>query len=416
MPIVDVIEDTEALRGLEASWKALFDSSAAASPPLRWEWQYEWWRIFGPVYDPGGRGLRVLVVRRGSQLIGILPLYLGRTPGGPLAARRLCFVSGGEAEREEVMPEYLDILYAPQEEQTSLEALEPFVFPRHNPGWDMLELQHVPSNSPLLPWVEANGRFLRARMRRSDSVSPLADLSGGMEGYLMRKSSRQRNALRRLLRAVDARGIAFEVASTVTDARRYFEQLLELHLVRWRRRGRVTSLASPRVVEFHLSLLERLVPHGHAVIGRLVLDSRPLAVIHGFVVGGKFDFYQSGVRYEVDVPVPSPGIAAHLLMMRHLAERGIVAYDYLAGAAEYKLRLATGERRLVTLDMALPTARWVAHTAYTLGARALRKLNTLARREAAQGDGPLPGDVRPDVPCCERGKDEPRRGFPILRG
>jgi hypothetical protein len=54
---VHVVRDVGELEGLKAEWKALFEISPTASPPLRWEWIREWWRIFGPVYPEPGHGL-----------------------------------------------------------------------------------------------------------------------------------------------------------------------------------------------------------------------------------------------------------------------------------------------------------------------------------------------------------------------
>ena len=45
------------------------EASPTASPPLRWEWLRQWWRVYGPVY--GGRGLRIVTVHRGGHLIAL---------------------------------------------------------------------------------------------------------------------------------------------------------------------------------------------------------------------------------------------------------------------------------------------------------------------------------------------------------
>ena len=88
------------LEELQTEWGALFDVAPTASPPLRWEWVREWWRIYGPVYGDRGRGLRIITVRRGPDLIGVLPLYQ-RSTSGPWGFRQLRFISTGAAEFEE---------------------------------------------------------------------------------------------------------------------------------------------------------------------------------------------------------------------------------------------------------------------------------------------------------------------------
>src|SRR5260370_35843061 len=92
---VDVVRDSEGLDKLETEWKALFEISPTASPPLRWEWVRQWWRIFGPVYGDQGRGLQVITLRREARLMGIPPLYLPVKHRSGFGSRRLGFVSTG---------------------------------------------------------------------------------------------------------------------------------------------------------------------------------------------------------------------------------------------------------------------------------------------------------------------------------
>jgi CelD/BcsL family acetyltransferase involved in cellulose biosynthesis len=372
--VAEVCSSAEIFGKLEAEWRALFAVSPSAAPPLLWEWQSEWWRLLGPLYDTDGNGLRLIAVRRDSRLIGILPLYLGRTAGGHIAARRLCFVSGGEREGEDVTPEYLDLLSAPGEEHACLEAIAKRLQPGAEVPWDVLELENLRADSPLLSWAEAWAGEVGARLRRAEVASPVADLTDGMEAYLLRKSAKQRNRFRQLLRCEELPGVRFELASGPSESRVFFEQMLDLHLAHWRALGRTTSLASSRVVEFHLSLVERLASPGHVMIGRVCQNARVLAVVHGFVVNRKFDFYQSGVLYAEDLPVASPGVAAHLLMMRSLAERGVTTYDFLGGAAEYKRRLATGQQVLVGVRIVRPTMRSLGYMGYRLGERILKRV------------------------------------------
>ncbi|MDB5293879.1 MAG: hypothetical protein JWL69_5120, partial [Phycisphaerales bacterium] len=110
--IAHVIRDVWEWDRLEPEWDKLFAHSPAASPPLQFRWLREWWQVYGPVYGDGGRGLRVIVVRRDGRLIGALPLYEQHAGIGPLMVRRLGFISTGEAEFEETCPENLDLLYA----------------------------------------------------------------------------------------------------------------------------------------------------------------------------------------------------------------------------------------------------------------------------------------------------------------
>ena len=129
------------LLGSDAAWLALSRSTPDAARfflalsrlrklrralrrrPLRWEWLRQWWRVYGPVY--GGRGLRIVTVRRGGHLIGALPLYLHIGHRSPVWAHYLGFLSMGESRSEATRPEYLDLLHAPGEARACRDAMLP---------------------------------------------------------------------------------------------------------------------------------------------------------------------------------------------------------------------------------------------------------------------------------------------------
>src|SRR5688572_21750854 len=95
-PEVRVVREQSEWESLRGEWATLFDSSPTASPPLHFDWLTGWWRIYGPAYGSAGNGLAVILVRRGSRLIGALPLYQSVIGGPFLGRRRLGFLSSGE--------------------------------------------------------------------------------------------------------------------------------------------------------------------------------------------------------------------------------------------------------------------------------------------------------------------------------
>ena len=367
---VDISDDVASWDALEPEWGELFEASPTASPPLRWEWLRQWWRVYGPVY--GGRGLRIVTVRRGVHLIGALPLYLRTGHRSPFGAHRLGFVSTGESRSEVITrPEYLDLLHAPDEARACLDAILPALLNPEVGRWDILDLCDIGGDSPLLAWRDRAPRDIRVVVIPRGAC-PMADLSGGFEAYLGRLSANARQQARRMLRAVESTGIRFEVASTRSDAAQFFDQLVRLHQARWNSSGRPGCFSARRFTEFHHTLAELWVPTGKGVLARLARDGEPLAVLYGFINGTKFDFYQSGVDLRAAGRVKSPGIAAHLALMRCLADRGIMGYDFLLGPSEYKDRLSTTRNSLVCLRLVRPGFRAAADEVFETSLEAAR--------------------------------------------
>ncbi len=63
----------------------LFEVAPTASPPLRWEWVREWWRIYGPVYGDCGQACASSPSAAGLTSSACCPCTRGPRggPGGP---------------------------------------------------------------------------------------------------------------------------------------------------------------------------------------------------------------------------------------------------------------------------------------------------------------------------------------------
>jgi len=360
------------LDDLEADWKALFDVSPTASPPLRWEWVREWWRVFGPIYGDRGRGLRIVALRRDSRLVGVLPLYLRRKRGRPLQARRLGFISTGLDEFEETCAEYLNVLHAPGEEGPCVEALGGALQRSPLLRCDELVLSDLTAGSPLLGLRVSLERGLRRVSATSSGHCHLFDLRGGFEAYVDRLSHENRRQARKMLREVEREGMKFEVARDVDQVRAFFGQMVQLHRQRWTAAGKPGSFA-PRHAEFHGTLAERLVPRGEAVIARLSLGGNSLAIVFGYRVGYTLHCYQQGVVAQGIGRVRSPGTAGWLLLMRQLADDGVTLFDHQRGTSVFKERFRTGTRPLAEFKVVWPSSRLVVSRASEWTRRAAHK-------------------------------------------
>ncbi len=374
-----LISDAAQLEELETEWKVLFDVSPTASPPLRWEWVREWWRIYGARYGDRGRGLRIITVRRGPDLIGVLPLYQ-RSTRVPCGARQLRFISTGEAEFEETCALYVDLLHAPDEARPCIEALSEFL---NRLAWDDLCLSGMAVHSPLLGLRERLVHGIRRGHERTAGPCYLFDISGGFEAYLGRLSHENRRQARKLLRSVEQAGMTFDRANDQAAVDQFFDQLVSLHTQRWAAVGRPGCFA-PRFAEFHRRTARLLAPGGGVVLARLALDGVPFALLYGHRVRETLHCYQQGVVPESKT-LRSPGTAAWLLLMRSMAEQGVTLFDHQAGKTTFKERFATGEHPLAELRVAKPNLRYAATTVADLAKRAAAKLAHHAKRLSPAG-------------------------------
>ncbi len=371
---VRVIEDVHAWDAIRADWDRLYQASPTASTPLDFFWLRTWWQVYGPVYGRGG--LRIITLWRGSQLVGALPLYLDIGRGRFSSVRCLRFVSTGEAEHEETCPDYLNLLHLPEDEMTCAQAAWAAI---NAMQWDTLELLDLPGDTPLCRW---RGAFPRdARLRAvSRGGCPIAWIGDGFEPYLAQLSSKTRMHARQYIREADRSGVVLQIAGA-TDADRYFDDLVRVHQERWVQAGQPGCFSASRFTEFHRSLVREWTASGRVVLARLSHQGKIFAVLYGFVTSRKFDLYQLGVTPVERTIIRSSGTAANLLLIAHLAGRGVVQYDFLRGVSAYKKSLTTEQRELICLACTRPTARALFHYLRQLLSRAHRKLAQLASRD-----------------------------------
>ncbi len=370
---VSIVDDETKLNGLESEWNELFATSQSAAPPLRWNWVHHWWRLYGEVYGDHGRGLRIITVRRGSRLIGVLPLYLNRKSIAGLSVSRLIFTSTGAADFEEICTEYLDLLYAPGEGEQCVKAIAPMLRSSPRLRWDELVLADMPNGSPLTTLSrDYAGPLCRAHESHLFHCH-LFDMTGGFAEYTKRLSPMSRRNVKRVIQQVEKSGAKFEVASDAETADVFFDEMVELHRKRWNAKGKFGSF-SPRHAEFHRTLVRAGAASGDVGIARLSYQNAPLAVVYGHRVGPKFHCYQQGVNTMRTAGIHSSGNAAWFLLMRHLAEKGVTVFDHLKGTTIFKERFGTGSEPLADVHVTRLNLRTTAYAAAEFSRRAVRKL------------------------------------------
>jgi CelD/BcsL family acetyltransferase involved in cellulose biosynthesis len=340
-----VVEDLPSLQKLEGGWKALFKTGVGASFPLNFAWTREWWRYFGTPR----KKLAIITVYRGEELIGVLPLYREQRPQ---KREELSFISLSATSEDSFYPEYNEVLTAPGMEEIVAGEVEATLRELARTAPIQFGLCRSPGIlvNRIAPQLKAPGRFILT----SPHAAPVADLTGGFERYLERLSANTRQQMRRLLRSFHGtKETRFELAQNPMSRAEFLKELISLHQARWRQVGEPGAFSTPERIAFHCAVVARLGEE--AVLTRLSAGGRSVTLLYGFQFGSRFEFYQSG-NDPGNGAIKRSGIVAHLLTMQALAERGIETYDFLEGAAPYKLQLSTGALPMAALSVSPMTA------------------------------------------------------------
>ncbi len=346
-------------------WDELFRSSTRFGFFLSEPWVESWIAIFGPALR-----VRIAVFARGGQPLGACLLVEPAQTGAARLYRRLFLNTSGEDAREAAYPEYNDLLCRPGAERAVAAALAARL---RAARWDELRLEGFQPG----PGYDALRRELAGLRWEEDwRESFYADLtairrSGGDYESVLGKTTRKhlRQSRRRFARQ---ERLVVETPESLPAALACFEEMAALNRARRQARWPGSVFASRRFVEFHRRLITRCFPERSLLLLRVRGGSHLLGIVYLFAHQGHVSFYQSGIDYGLD-PRSSPGTLTVAESVRYCLASGYDEFDFLAGDAEYKRRLATGSRPLVWAAAGNPGGKGALF-------RALRKLRNVGRR------------------------------------
>jgi hypothetical protein len=234
-----------AFTSLETEWDDLYCHSPRATPFQSWAWLYSWWEIYGEGYE-----LRLITVRDGDLLVGLLPLMVRR--GRLLLLGDL--VSGG------LSTPYKDLLAREGWEERVAQAAVGAL--RELGGWWVADLRQ------LLPQAAVWGLFQvwdgpRISLHITGNLFTHAS---SWEELLTSLSAKARKSARSTLRRLEKDGVRYEPAGPGDDAERAARRLVALHRELWQGRRIEPDVLTPRYEAFMVAAARRTTARG---IGRI---------------------------------------------------------------------------------------------------------------------------------------------------
>jgi CelD/BcsL family acetyltransferase involved in cellulose biosynthesis len=357
--ILDEIGEAEAMR---AEWSALVLRAPRGELVLTPAWLLAWWREFG---RGDGLKLRMVTFRDGGTLVGLAPLSLRLVlHRRAIPVRRLALLATGEEEQHEICSDYVGVLCDAGYEEAIAQALARLVVEDRALGrWDELLMPAMSSEDPAVE--QLRGAFEAAGAQVSVAETgrcPYVALPKTWEEYLKMLEGSSRYVVTRAMRELEkwAGKGGFELlrANTPEELATGRKVLHSLHGERWSGEGERGVFASERFARFHDEMMPQLLAgkDGQLDLFWLQVKGEPIAAVYNIVFRNKVYFYQSGRKLEVPKQV-KPGIAIHALVMQRSIGLGHREYDFLNGASQYKMKLATATRPLVTLRAVAPSLR-----------------------------------------------------------
>ena len=367
------VSDPTALAAHADDWDALLARSASNRPCLAPFWLLAWWRVFG---DKQGRRLAALLVYDGERLVGLAP-FLRRIAWHRRAIpfRRVELLATGEKDEDEIMSDYLGLVA----ERGYEDDVAGLVATRVTEGalgrCDEVVLAALDGDDPMATIFRRALERVGMRTEEVESTpSPYVRLPATWEAYLSGTSRSGRYFVNRSLRDFERwAGTESDVVrvKTLDDLEEGKRILVGLHQQRWQAQGRAGVFASRLFSSFHDAVLPALLARNALDLCWLRVRGAPVAVAYNIVWDNKVLFYQGGRTLEVPDGV-RPGIVLHVRAMQAAIAAGRTEYDFLPGASQYKMQLATATRSVLRLRAARAPLRDLACVALERGLAYLR--------------------------------------------
>jgi hypothetical protein len=175
-------------------------------------------------------------------------------------------------------------------------------------------------------------------------ASPYVDLKKVRDAdmnYLSLLSQKRRKKLRRSIKKYEQKGtLQFKVADTADEALSMLEELKKLHQKTWIERGKPGTFSSDFICNFHKDLIASCFHKNEIQLIHVTCGQDTVGYNYNFIYNGHVYSYLGGFNYQSDSHL-LPGMMCDYFSILHCAEKGLNAYDFLAGDVEYKRSLST---------------------------------------------------------------------------
>ncbi|MDP1768789.1 MAG: GNAT family N-acetyltransferase [Nitrospirota bacterium] len=359
MVLAEIHRGRAMLSQLKADWDRLVEhgnNQPSAS--------FEWTEALMESHVQESDDLVFVVLRRRNTVIGIVPLVLrpmkqlGQTVITAFPVSELSNTHSDlliEEVSESVLTAFVDALYC------------------QDLRWDVFNMTRLLEGEPL---GELWCRILRQRRKAFEFTSAQPSfflrLDQTFEGYLRRRSSSFRNALKRTERKLMSQGrLEIRNQGDFTDIDEAYQVLLSIEHRSWKQAHGTSIAAVSRQTVFYRYLCERTFQRNWLHLGFLFLDDRPIAYNLGLIVNDTYFYLKTSYDYAERPLSPSTFLRAKLV--EELIGRGVRQFDFPAEPYEWESQWTDEMRWHRSLTLFAPSAKGFACRVYRRARAFLRE-------------------------------------------
>ena len=286
------------------------------------EWHRLWWEEFGE-----GKDLFLLSIRRGDELVALVPLYREEEAGKKV----LRFIGGVD------LTDYLGPICALEDRDDVAETLVSWLG-ETGVEWDEFDAHCLPVPFGFAEFLvdHADRQGFEFTLDQEETSAVLR-LPKSWDDYLASLGSKQRHELKRKRRRLgrdhpDAKFRTTTVETLDADLKTF----VDMHRGAEGHKG---HFMSPDIATFFERVARSFMEKGWLRLDFLEIGERAVASTFGFSAGHTFYLYNSA--YEPDAARVSPGFVLVSELVKESIERGTKTFDFLRGPERYKYQLGS---------------------------------------------------------------------------
>jgi len=315
------VSDIGDFAALAGEWDSLLGDDA--SPFDLHCWYTAWWDAFGD-----SNQLSLLTVRRGGELVGVLPLAgVGRD------LRALANVHS---------PSFRPLV-------RDAEALSELIASALNARAATLRLVGIPAADPCLAQLRlAAPRGSRILLIEPGEVSPFVDTEGDFEAWRKQAKLRWGSPIERFRRKMGRDHEArFEIVAAPSDLGAELADGFAVEAGGWKGRAGTAIVSAPQTEAFYSAIARVFNERDELRLSRICLDGRTAAFDLCLLRGRRL--YLLKTAYEERFRSLAPGLVMRLSVIERCFELGLASHELLGDDHAWKEKFATGKRPHVSV-------------------------------------------------------------------
>ena len=334
--VIRIISDLKQFESLSATWNSLLPKCQDDNSIfLTYEWLRTWWRHFGE-----GRKLNILLIEKGGQVIGIVPLMKAEYKMGLVRFHILETIGSTNCN-------YVWVT-RPENRQEAITAVLAYLKEELIKNKLALRLTLVPEDSKFLNVLSAQTSQVSEELvikKRIMTSAPYITLPTSWDKYFYSLSQRRRKKLRHALRSLGkSHNVEFKqfAADSVEEG---LNRFFDLHQRRWQSVNIRGMFSTTKMKEFYRDIASQFLKRNWLHFSCLAVDNNMASGEYGFVYNRKF--YALTWAYATRYSKYGVGHLHEMYLIKCAINNHLQEFDFLKGEEPYKFHWTKSTRKYV---------------------------------------------------------------------